>query len=129
MTSVTGSTGISTSGPRGPGPDRPELLHGKHSTSLLREFGSRLRVTVIHSKVADDHGHGKRDREYTGDCAQGADEHPHVGLGHHVPVADRGHRDQGPPQTQWYALEVVLRIVLYSLGVINQTREDDDAKD
>ena len=86
-------------------------------------------MTVIHRKVADDHGHRQGDREDTGEGAQRADEHPHVGLGHHVAVADGGHRDQCPPQAQRYALEVVLRIVLGTLRVVDEACEYHDAKD
>ena len=107
----------------------PRLLHRQYAASLLRQLGSRLRVTVIHRKVADDHGHRQGDREDTGEGAQRADEHAHVGLGHHVPVADGGHRDQCPPQAQRYALEVVLRIVLRTLRVVDQAGEYHDAKD
>ena len=120
-----------TAGRRRPGRarTRPGLLHRKHSTPLLRELGSRLRVTVIHRKVADDHGHWQGDREYASEGAERTDEHAHIRLGHHVAVADRGHRDQGPPQTQRYTLEIVLRVVLDALRVVDQTREDDDAED
>lgn len=86
-------------------------------------------MTVIHRKVADDHGHRQGDREDTGKGAQRADEHPYVGFRHHVPVTDGGHRDQSPPQSQWYALEIILRIVLGTFRVIDQTGEDHDAKD
>lgn len=110
------------------GPD-PRLLDRKHAAPLLGQLGSRLRVTVIHRKVADDHGHRQGDGQHAGQGAEGAHEHAHVGLGHHVPVADRGHRDQGPPQAQRYALEVVLRIVLGTLRVIDQAREYHDAED
>jgi len=85
-------------------------------------------VTVIHRKVANDHGHWQGDREDTGQCAERADEHADVRFRHHVPVTDGGHGHQGPPQTQRYALEVVLRIVLGALRVVDETGEDDDAE-
>lgn len=113
---------------QGRGPD-PRLLDRKYAAPLLGQLGSRLRVTVIHRKVADDHGHRQGDGQYAGQGAEGAHEHAHVRLGHHVSVTDRGHRDQGPPQAQRYALEVVLRIVLGTLRVIDQACEYDDAQD
>lgn len=86
-------------------------------------------MTVIHRKVANDHGHRQGDREDTGQCAECADEHPDVRFRHHVPITDGRHCHQGPPQTKGYTFEVVLRIVLGALRVVHQAGEDDDAED
>lgn len=81
---------------------------------VLNENGATtdLRVRVEHGEVGHDDRHGKRDGQYTGQCAQRADEHAHVGFGRHVAVSDRGHGHDSPPQSFRDALEVVLRIGL-----------------
>lgn len=85
-------------------------------------------MTVIHRKVANDHGHRQGDGEDTGQRAERADKHPDIRFRHHVPVTDGRHRHQGPPQTERYALEVVLGVVLSALRVVHETGEDDDAE-
>lgn len=55
-------------------------------------------MAVEHTEVGNDDGYGQRDGQDAGQGAQGADEHADVSFGHHVTVADRGHRHDGPPQ-------------------------------
>lgn len=74
--------------------------------------GTYLGVWVIHGEIADNNRHGKGDREHTSQGAQRSYEHAHVGFRRHVAVPDGGHGDQGPPQTQWYAIEVIVGIRL-----------------
>lgn len=114
---------------RGPRETRPpRLFHGQYAASFLRQLGPGLRVRVVHGEVADDDGNGQADGEHACQRAQGAHEHAHVRLGHHVPVAHRGHRHQGPPQPQRDTVEVVVRVSLDPLGVVDQAGEYDDAK-
>jgi len=86
-------------------------------------------VRVEHGEVGHDDGNGKRYREDTSDGTDGADEHADVRLGRHVAVADRRHRDDGPPEADRDGLEVVGGVVLDALGVEDERREDDDAED
>ena len=51
-----------------------------------------------------------------------------VCLGGHISVADGGHGDQGPPQSERNGVEVVVRIGLDALGVVDERGEDDDAQ-
>ena len=57
-----------------------------------------LCVGVVHLEVWDDDGDGQGDGEDSAQGTQRPHEHAQVGLGHHVPVAHRGHRHQRPPQ-------------------------------
>ena len=86
-------------------------------------------MRVKQREVGHDHRNRKRNGQYAGERAQRADEHSEIGLGHHVAVADRGHGHDRPPQTNRDGVEVVLRVVLGPLGVEDERREDDDAKD
>ena len=108
---------------------RPHRLDRQHPSPLFRQLRARLRVRVEQREVTDDDRHGQRDREHAGYRAQRADEHADVRLGRHVAVPDRRHRHYRPPQPHGYRLEVVLRIVLDALGVVDERREHDDAED
>ena len=108
---------------------RPDRLDGQHASSLLRQLGARLRVRVEECEVTDDDGDGQSDGEHAGEGAQRTDEHADVRLRRHVSVADRRHRDDRPPQADGNRREVVVRVVLYALGVEDQRGEDDDAED
>lgn len=85
-------------------------------------------MAVIHGEIGDYDGHRQRYREYAGQGAQRAHEHPNVCLGHHVAVPHRGHRHQRPPQPQRDALEVVVGVGLDAFGVVHQAGEDHDAQ-
>lgn len=69
-------------------------------------------MRIEHGEIADDDRHGQRNRQHTGQGAQGADEHADVRLGRHVAVANGGHGHDGPPQAQRYAFELVVGIIL-----------------
>ena len=56
-------------------------------------------MRVEQGEVGHDYRNWERYREHAGQRAQRPDEHSDVGLGRHVAVADRCHRDNGPPQT------------------------------
>ena len=107
------------------GPDR---LHRQHSSALLGQLGACLGVRVEQSEVGYDDRHRQRDRQHTGDCAHGADQHAEVGLGHEVAVADGRHRHDRPPQADRDRVEVVLGVELRALGVEDERRVDDDAE-
>lgn len=84
----------------------------------MRKTRTYLRVRVEHGEVADDDGHGQGDGQHAGQSAQRPHEHADVRLGGHVAVPDGGHRDDGPPQPQRDALELVVRIVLAVVVVV-----------
>ena len=105
----------------------PHRLDGQDASPLLGQLGARLRVRVEQREVGHDHRNRKCYRQYTGQRAQRADEHADVRLGRHVAVADRRHRDDGPPQSDRDRGKVVGRVVLDALGVVDERREDDDA--
>ena len=107
----------------------PHRLDRQHAPPLLGQLGARLRVRVEQREVGHDHRNRKRYRQDAGQRAERADEHADVGLGRHVAVADGRHRLDGPPQTDRDRREVVGRVVLDALGVVDQGREDDDADD
>lgn len=67
---------------------------------------------VEHRKIGDYDRHWKGYGQHPGQGAEGSHKHPRVRLGGHVAVAYGGHRDDGPPQTLWYALEAVILVVL-----------------
>lgn len=69
-------------------------------------------MRVEHGEVADDDRNRKSDSEDSREGAQSADEHSGEGSRRHVAVAYGGHGDQGPPQTMWYAVEIVIGIFL-----------------
>ena len=106
----------------------PRLLHRQHSPPLLGQLRSRLGVGVVHGEVGDYNGYGQSYSEHACQGAESADKHPHVRLGHHVTVADGGHRHQGPPQAEGDAVEVVVRVRLNPLRVINQRSEYHDSE-
>ena len=105
-----------------------DRLHGQHAPALLGQLGARLRVRVEQREVGHDDRNRKCYREDAGERAQRADEHPDVRLGRHVAVADRRHRDDRPPEADRDGGEVVGRVVLDALGVVDERREDDDAE-
>lgn len=112
--------------PQGPDPD---LFDGQDPPSLLGQLLSGLRVRVEHREVRDNDGNGQRYGQHAGQCAQGTDQHPHVGLRRHVSVAHGRHGDQGPPETLRDAREIVLGVRLQTLRVVDERGEDDDAQD
>ena len=85
-------------------------------------------MRVEQREVGHDHRNRKRYGQYAGQCAQRADEHAEVGLGRHVAVADRRHGDDRPPESERDGREVVVRVVLGPLGVVDESGEDDDAQ-
>lgn len=85
-------------------------------------------MRVVHGEIGDDDGHRESDGQHAGQRAQGADEHADVGAWHHVAVADCGHGDQRPPQTERNAVEVVVRIGLNALRVVDEAGEYHDAE-
>lgn len=112
-------------GPQGPDPD---LFDGQDPPSLLGQLLSGLRVRVEHREVRDNDGNGQRYGQHAGQCAQGTDQHPHVGLRRHVSVAHGRHGDQGPPETLRDAREIVLGVRLQALRVVDERGEDDDSE-
>ena len=89
---------------------------------------THLCVRVVHLEIRHNDRDGQRHREHTAQRAQSTHKHAQVGLGHHVPVAHRRHRDQGPPQPQRNRVEVVVRIGLDALRIVDQAGKDDDAE-
>jgi len=108
---------------------RSHRLDWQHPPPLLGQFGARLRMRIEQREVRNDHRNRQRYREHAGESAQRADEHSDVRLGRHIAVADRRHRHNGPPQTDRDGGEVVGRVVLDALGVVDERGEDDDADD
>ena len=106
---------------------RPHRFDRQHPPSLLGQFGSRLRVRVEQREVGHDHRNRKRYGQDTGQRAQRTDEHADVRLRRHITVPDRRHRHYGPPQSDRDGCEVVGRVVLDALGVVDKRRENDDA--
>ena len=106
-----------------------DRLHRQHSTPLLGQLGARLRVRVEQREVGDDDRNRKCYGEDAGERAQRTNEHADVRLGSHVAVTDRRHRHDRPPQADRDRREVVGRVVLDALGVVDERREDDDADD
>ena len=104
-------------------------LDRQHAAPPFRQLGARLRVRVEQREVGHDHRNRKRYRQDAGQRAERADEHSDVRLGRHVAVADGRHRHDGPPQSDRDRREVVGRVVLDALGVVDERREDDDADD
>lgn len=107
----------------------PHLFDGQDAPPLLGELLPRLGVRVEHREVGHDDRHGQGDGQHAGQGAQGADQHPHVRPGHHVPVSHGRHGDEGPPESLRDAGEVVDGIGLQTLGVVDERGEDDDAQD
>lgn len=85
-------------------------------------------MRIVHGEVGNDDGNGQGYGEHTGQRAQGAHEHAHVRFWRHVPVTDRGHCYQRPPESQRYAVEIVVRVGLYALSVVHQAGEYHDAQ-
>ena len=79
-------------------------------------------MRVVHLEVRNNDGHRQSHGEDSSQGAQGSDKHSQVGLGHHVPVADRRHGDEGPPKAQRDAVEVVLLDEINFLEHSNSTR-------
>jgi len=107
----------------------PHRLHRQYSSPLLGQLGSRLRVRVEQRKVGHDDGYRQRYRQYAGKRAQRADEHADISLRRHIAVSDCSHGYNGPPQTHRDGREVVGRVVLDALSVVDKRREDDYADD
>ncbi len=92
-------------------------------------MGGYLCVWVVHLKVGHDDRHGQRHSEHPAQGAQRPHKHPQIRLRHHVAVAHRCHCHEGPPQAQRDRIEVVVRVGLDALGIVDKRREDNDAKD
>lgn len=101
----------------------------QNASALLRKFGPCLSVGIKEREVAHDHRNGQGNRQYPGDGAEGADQHAHVSLRGHVPVAHRRHGYDGPPQADRDGPKVVLFVDLAPLGVVDERGEDDHADD
>lgn len=69
-------------------------------------------MRIEHRKIRHDDGDGKRDRQHSGQRAQRAHEHTHIGLRGHVAVSNRSHGHDGPPQAFRNTFEVILRVGL-----------------
>jgi len=108
---------------------RPNRLDGQNASALLGKLGPGLRMRVEQCEVRNDDRNRKCDRQDPGECAKRANEHSDVGLRCHVAVADRRHGDDCPPQANRYRGEVVVRVVLDPLGVVDERGEDDDSDD
>lgn len=87
-----------------------------------------LRMGVEHGKVADNDGHGKCNRQHTGQGTQRSNEHADVGFRCHIAVADGGHRHNGPPQPKRYAFELVVRIILRVVEWVESESEIEEEK-
>ena len=103
------------------------LLEVEDVAFLLGHLGAGLGVGVEHGEVGHDDGDGQGDSKYSGDGAHGADDHAEVGLGCHVAVSDGGHGDDGPPEAEGNAVELIVWIDLDAFGVVDESGEDDDA--
>ena len=73
-------------------------MSGAEQKYLMDKKYVDLCVGVVHLEVGYDDGDGQGDGEDAAQGTQRPHEHAQVGLGHHVPVAHRGHRHQRPPQ-------------------------------
>ena len=85
-------------------------------------------MRVEEREVGYDDRDGQGDAQHAGQSAQGAHEHPDIGLGDHVAVAHCCHGHDGPPQAHGDALKVIVRVVLDALRVVDERREDNDAE-
>jgi len=108
---------------------RSNRLHRQHPPPLLGQLGPRLRVGIEQREVGDDYRNRQRYGEHPGQRAKRPDKHTDVSLRRHVAVAHGGHGHDGPPQADRDGGEVVGRVVLDALGVVDEGREDDDADD
>ena len=107
---------------------------GSHSYMLgradfspfLGQLGSSLRMAVVHGEIGDDNRYWQGDSQYTGQRTESSHKHTDVRFRYHVAVADGCHGYQSPPKPQRDAVEVVLRVDLYSFGVVNERGEYDD---
>jgi len=80
-------------------------------------------VSVEIVEVGDDNGDRQCDGEYPGDDAQRPDELAPDADRRDVAVADRRHRDDGPPERARDRRE--LAVLLAGLGVVRRRAEDD----
>ncbi len=87
-----------------------------------------LCVTVVHGKVGHDDWNWQCYGEHPAQGAQGAHEHAQVGFWRHVPVTHCSHGHKRPPEAQGDWVEVVVRVRLDSLRVVDEWGEDDDSK-
>jgi len=85
-------------------------------------------VRVEQSEVGHDDWNRQCDRQHAEDRTHRPDQHTEICLGHEVAVADRCHRHNRPPQADRDRVEVVLRVELRALGVVDERREYDDKK-
>lgn len=108
---------------------RSHGLHRQYPPSLLGKFRPGLSVRVEEGEVADDDRNGEGDGQDPHEGAQRPDEHAEVGLRCYVPVADGRHGNHGPPESNGDRGEVVVGVVLDSLGVVDEACGDDDADD
>ena len=82
-------------------------------------------IVVELREVVDNDGDGERHYEHPGDGAAGADQLAQARGGVDVSVADRGHRDDRPPEAGGDGGEA--RVLLVLLGEVAERGEDEDA--
>jgi len=85
----------------------PDSLDRKHSSPLLGQLGSRLRVRVEQREVGYDDRNRKCDGQYAGERTQRPDEHPQIRLRRHITVANGRHGYNRPPQSYWDGINVL----------------------
>ena len=68
-------------------------FHVDHPPSLFRQFGARLGVRIVHSKVGDNDRHGQRYGQHAAQGTERAHDHAQVRLGDYVAIAHRSHGD------------------------------------
>lgn len=107
---------------------RPHRLDGQHATSFLRQLGSGLRVRIEQGEVVHNNWYGQGNSQHASNGAQCTDEHAQVRFRVHVAVPNRRHGYDGPPQSDGYGREIIVRIVLQPLGVVDERCRDDDTQ-
>ena len=86
----------------------------------------RVAVAMVEIvEVGNDHRYRQGDGENSGDSAQRPDQLTPDADRHHIAVADRGHRHDGPPERLRDAVEV--RVGVVGLGEVDGAGEEDDA--
>ena len=93
------------------------------NNKLTIEAHHHLCVAVEHGKVGDYDWNGEGDHKDAREGAQGAHDDSRVCLGYHITIPNRGHCHHCPPQPLRYTFEIIFRVCMKPLCIVDKTCE------
>lgn len=83
-------------------------------------------MRIEHREVGDNNRNRKSDGQHTSKSTERPNKHAHICLGRHISISHGGHGHDSPPQTQRYAFELILGIILEHMRHSRIKSDDGD---